>query len=503
MKCILGIDIGTTTVKAILYNSKGAVIQSGQQEYPIHYSERSWVEQNPEDWWQVLAQLLRKLMTSLADSNLQILAIGVSSQAPVFIALDEAGKPLDRAMIWMDRRAEEEAQLLAETVGEETLYALTRNGADPFYLAAKLLWFQKYKPKAFEYTYKIVQANGYINYRLTGAFTMDNVHASLTQLYDVKQKGWSADILRTFHIPAAILPDVYEGSAIIGVVSAKAAQETGLLAGIPVIAGTVDGAAAALEAGVCVPGVAVEMTGTSSVLLMSNDREWSSPKLITMDHALPGQTLNLAAMSSTGASLKWFRDEFYQADETQDVYSLINQEAGQSNSHNDIIFLPYMMGERSPIWDTDARGVFFGLSLKSTRADLVRSIMEGAAYALRNNLEIMQQSGERTNSLLIIGGTAKSQLWNQIKSDVLDREIEIIEDSGGATLGVAILAGVAVGFYRHPSFLAEQDTRIKRKVTPTGGMQHFYNQKYEVFLELYQQTKQQFKKLSAIFKDSK
>jgi len=273
MKCILGIDTGTTSVKAVLFDSIGAVIQAGQQEYPIHYPQRSWVEQNPEDWWTVLTQILQEIITSLADRNLQILAIGVSSQAPVFIALDESGRPLDRAMIWMDRRAEEEAILLTETLGEETIIAYSRNVADPFYLAAKLLWFKKYKPVEFENVYRIVQANGYINYRLTGAFTMDTVHASLTQLYDVSHKAWAADVLKVFNLPIAILPDVYDCDEIIGVVSVKAAQETGLQQGIPVIAGTVDGAAAALEAGVIIPGIAVEMTGTSSVLLMSNEKD--------------------------------------------------------------------------------------------------------------------------------------------------------------------------------------------------------------------------------------
>jgi xylulokinase len=500
MKCILGIDIGTTTVKAVLFDSNGTVIQSGQQGYPIHYPERSWVEQDPDDWWDVLKQLLRELLASLAGNNLQILAIGVSSQAPVLIALDDTGKPLDRAMIWMDRRAEDEAKLLTDTLGGEAVIAYSRNAADPFYLAAKLLWFKRHKPEAYGRTHKILQANGYINYQLTGAFTMDTVHASITQLYDVPQKVWAADVLKAINVSAAILPDVYDCSAIIGVVSDKAAQETGLLPGIPVIAGTVDGAAAALEAGVFVPGVAVEMTGTSSVLLMSNDRDWFSPKLITMNHALPNQTLNLAAMSSTGASLKWFRDEFYHS-EANDIYELINKEAEQANPRNDIIFLPYMMGERSPIWDTDARGVFFGLSLKSTRADLARSIMEGAAYALRNNLEIMEQSGEPTQSLLIIGGAAKSRLWNQLKANVLGREIEIIEGSGGATLGIAILAGMAVGFYQNPAIMSGQDMQVRQKFRPMDGMHHFFNQKYEIYLELYQQTKQQFKKLSAIFKE--
>lgn len=499
MKCILGIDIGTTTVKAVLYDSAGAAVQSGQREYPTHYLRRTWVEQDPGDWWEVLVRLLKEIVTSPAGLDLEILAIGVSSQAPVFIALDDGGKPLDRAMIWMDRRAEEEAKLMTDTLGGEEVLAFSRNPADPFYLAAKLLWFKNHKPKEYKQIYKIVQANGYINYRLTGTFTMDTVHASLTQLYDVRLNRWDPGVLQALGLSLEILPDVYDCAAIIGAVSEKAAQETGLPPGIPVIAGTVDGAAAALEAGVTVPGIAVEMTGTSSVLLMSNDQGWFSLQSITMNHALPGQTLNLAAMSSTGASLKWFHDEFYKGEDEE--FGLINEEAEQANPRNDLLFLPYMVGERSPIWDSDARGVFFGLSLKSTRADMARSILEGAAYALRHNLEIMEQSGKQAQHLFIIGGASQSRLWNRIKANVLNREIVIIEGSGGATLGSAILAGMAVGFYADLAFLAEQDQRMKRKVKPEGSLVSFYNKKYEIYLELYRQTFQQFKKLSAIFKE--
>ncbi len=450
MKCILGIDVGTTTVKAVLFDSFGAPVYSGQQEYPIHFPKRSWAEQDPEDWWKVLCGLLRDMIASTSGKNLQIMAIGVSSQAPVLVVLDDAGKPLDRAMIWMDSRSVDEAKLLSDTLGKEQVISYSKNPADPFYLAAKLLWYQRHKPEEYKRIDKIVQANGYINYRLTGAYTMDSAHASLTQLYDVTHKRWAVGVLQKFRISVGILPDIYECASIIGEVTGEAARETGLQPGIPVIAGTVDGAAAALEAGVTEPGIAVEMTGTSSVLLMSNDTLWCSPELISMNHALPGQMLNLAAMSSTGASLKWFCDEFYQKAGT-DVYELVNREAEQANARNEIIFLPYMMGERSPIWDTHARGVFFGLSLKTNRPELARAIMEGAAYALRSNLQIMEQSGVFARCLRIIGGTAQSRLWNQIKADVLNREIEAIQGSGGAPLGCAILAGMAVGLYTQPA----------------------------------------------------
>lgn len=506
IKCILGIDVGTTTIKAIIFDQNGSILRSEQHEYPTYYPVRSWAEQDPYDWWEVLKKILNRTLSSLDGRELQILAVGVSSQAPSFIPLDSDGFPLSRAMIWMDRRADLEAQSLYDKLGKEKVIAFSRNRADPFYTAAKLLWFKLHKPDKFNKIHRIIQVNGYINYRLTGVYSMDDAHASITQLYDVNKKTWAYDILEQLDIPASLLPDVYQSGEIIGVITEEAAKQTGLKPGIPVIAGTVDGAAAALEAGVIEPGIATEMTGTSSVLLTSNAKGWYSPELITLNHALPDQTLSLAAMSSTGASLKWYRDEFHHSEikyaEQSGVgaYELMNLEAEQSNSLNDIIFLPYMMGERSPIWDTDARGMFFGLSLNTSRADLTRAIMEGAAYALKNNLDIMEKSGNQIDVLRVIGGSSKSKLWNQIKADVLNREIEIIQESGGAPLGVAILAGMAVGFYSDPHSVLDH-VKLRKKVLPSETMHKFYSKKYQIYLELYQQTKEQYKKLSNILKE--
>jgi xylulokinase len=506
VSCILGIDIGTTTVKAVLFDHFGSALCTAQQEYPTHYPARSWAEQDPEAWWGALKLAIKVILSSYEGQTLQIAAIGVSSQAPVFVALDEAGKPLDRAMIWMDRRAEQEAERLYPMLGHDRVIRYSRNRADPFYLAAKLLWFKRHRADRYLRTHKILQANGYINYRLTGCMSMDTAHASITQLYDMDTKTWASDVLNAFDLSPSILPDVYGCTDRIGEVTEAAAKETGLPQGIPVIAGTVDGAASAVEAGIVKPGIAAEMTGTSSVLMMSNDNDWFSPKFITMNHALPNQTLSLAAMSTTGASLKWFRDELCQAElessrkAGKDVYEWINALAEDAHPRNDIIFLPYMMGERSPLWDPDARGVFFGLSLGTTRGDMIRSIMEGAAFALRHNLEMMELSGERASVLRILGGTSRSRLWNQIKADVLDREIEVMDTPGGAPLGNAILAGMAIGWYTDPSVVLERNERHTKRVVPAGKRQHFYHQKYEIFLELYEQTKDQFKKMSSIFK---
>lgn len=507
MKGVLGIDVGTTTVKAILFDPYGHALGSEQQEYQTYYPNRSWAEQEPNDWWEVLKVMLQRLTTLADGQGIRIQAVGVSSQAPAFLPLDDEGQPLSRALIWMDRRADEDAQWLQEQLGMDKVASYSRNRPDPFFTAAKLLWFKRNEPERFRKIHKILQVNGYINFRMTGVYSMDESHASITQLYDVNQRSWAFDVLDQFGFPSSMLPDIYPSGEIIGAITAQAALETGLQPGIPVIAGTVDGVAAALEAGVIEPGIAAEMTGTSSVLLTSNDKGWYSPELISMNHALPDQTLALGAMTSTGASLKWFRDQFCQTEiraaeqSGRSAYEIMNTQVENSNPLNDIVFLPYMLGERSPIWDSDARGVFFGLSLHSSRADMMRAVMEGAAFALKNNLDFMEKSGVRIQTLRMLGGQSNSQIWNQIKADVMNREIDIVQESGGAPLGVAMLAGKAVGFYPDLPCVLNHVMKLKKKVAPSAKMHQFYSKKYQIFLELYQQTKEQFKQISALFKE--
>lgn len=494
-ECVLGIDVGTTSVKAIVFDTRGRVLAQEQQEYSTYFPERGWAEQEPQDWWDTLTVLLKRLLGSPQGRALRIRSLGVSSQAPSLVPVDSAGQPLGRAMIWMDRRADEDARHLSNTLGPEAVVEYSRNRADSFYSGPKLLWFKRNRPGEYARIHRVLQVNGYINYRLTGRYTMDEVHASITQLFDFRTGQWAWDVLKKLEIDQEILPEILKPDEVIGTITAEAAIQTGLPEGIPVVAGTVDGAAAAIESGIIRPGMATEMTGTSSVLLMSNGEGWFSPELISMKHGLPGQDLLLGAMSSTGASLKWFRDNFYPSRELS--YQQMNEEAEQADSRGDLLFLPYMAGERSPIWDTDARGVFFGLSLKTSRADMVRAIMEGSAFALRHNLDIMEQMGTRADVLRITGGAAGSTLWNQIKADVLNRELHIMETSGGAPLGVAILAGLAIGFYSDAASVVDKTTTLSKTVQPNGSMHQYYSRKYPIYLDLYRQTRDQFRALSA------
>jgi xylulokinase len=498
--CILGVDIGTTTVKGVVFDQQGRTIHTALEEYPIYYPARFQVEQDPMDWWVAFIRIANKIMERCIAQDIHILAVGVSSQAPVFVPMDHEGNALGRALIWMDRRADQEARIMNHTIGEQQIINYSLNKADSFYLAAKLLWYKKHNPKRYDSMYTLLQANGYINFQLTGQYSMDEAHASLTQLYDMNTKTWAEDILSSLQLRTALLPTVYPCSTVIGTITKDASRQTHLPEGIPVIAGTVDGVAAALEAGVIEPGIAIEMSGTSSVLMMSSHCVNPTPELITMKHAIGGQILKLAAMSSTGASLRWFRDQFYKS-ELPDTYDVMNEEASQAKPHNELIFLPYMVGERSPIWDSDARGVFFGMSLQTTQGDLIRAMMEGAAFALRHNMEFLEHANEMATTFRLLGGQTKSHVWNQIKADVLNREVEVLQGSAGAPLGVAILAGMAVHFYKDVELNFHHDAATKQTYKPSAQMVPFYQKKYAIYKQLYEQTKDQFRMISTILEE--
>lgn len=491
-KYLLGIDIGTTNVKAGLFNLEGELVSHASAEYPTFFSMAGWSEQDPELWWKATTSVIKQIIASSSINTQEIAAIGVSSQAPTLLPVNIHGKPLRNALIWMDRRAEKECTFLKEEIGEEKVLEVTGNRIDPYFILSKLLWFKKSEPHLFQQTYKFLQANGYINYKLTGQYSLDKAHASLTQLYDINFE-LCPQITQKLDISPELFPEVYDATSIIGVVSKEAAVETGLTVDTPVVAGTVDGAAAALEAGVIGPGQAVEMTGTSTVLLLGSDNLKKGKKLISMYHALDDRYLVIGAMSSTGASLKWYRDQFGYIERkvaqelSLDAYDLMNLEANKvPPGSGKLIFLPYMMGERSPIWDTHARGVFIGLTLKTTRGQMIRAIMEGAAFALYHNLEEAMALGLRLQELRAVGGGANSSLWLKIKASVINLPIAVPETFMGAPFGDAILAGAGVGIYKNVEDIIKEFIKIKQRIEPDLKWHSLYQEIYQIYRNIYE-----------------
>ena len=483
----LGIDVGTTTVKATLVDGDARVLAQASVGYPTSFLQPSWVEQDPEAWWQATLAVLAELTSRTARGLLSsVSGISVSAQAPTLISLDASGEVIRPAMIWMDRRADAECAVLAEKFGNEAYLSSTGNRIDPFYVAPKLLWLFTNEPATVDRTAAFMQINGYIAYRLTGSLSMDEQHASLLGLRDIQSGTWSASLLADVGVREDQFPAISDATAVIGEVSAAAARVTGIPSGTPVVAGTVDSAAASLEAGVVGPGQAAEMTGTSTVVVLPVAHPPARSEFITMASVLPGKWLALAAMVSTGASLKWLKDLVAPS---LSFTELTERAKATPIGGGGMVFLPYMMGERSPLWSTSARGMFLGLTLGSGVPELTRAVLEGTAFALRHNLEIAAELDIRPPALRSLGGPAASDLWCQIKADVSGIPIVRMHAPTGATLGDAMIAMVGTGHAPDISALAEATARVDREFVPDGSARARYDELFAVYRSSYEHVK--------------
>lgn len=502
---LVGVDIGTTSVKAVLFDVQGTPLREAGQEYPTLYPHPNWAEQEPDAWWRATCSTLQRLFHDGAYAANRVAALGISCQAPSMVAVDQAGKPLLPAIIWMDRRSEPQCTWLREQVGEATITRINGGRVDPYYLMPKLLWFKQHHPDLYATTHQVLQANGYVIHKLCGAFCMDHSHGPISLCYDSIAGDWSDSLLDAMKVDRAKLPEIVSCSAVVGEVSHAAAVATGLAAGTPVVAGMTDGTAASLEAGLVAAGDAVEMTGQSTVLLICNDQPYLGDELIPLGHAIPGRHLVVGALVASGGALRWFRDQLGETERIEaaqrgvDPFEMLTEAAASSPpGANRLIFLPYLFGERSPIWDSDARGVFFGLTLASQKQDLVRAILEGAAYGLRHNVETAARAGFPLKTLACVGGGARSRLWNQIKADVLGRPVRLPRAAIGAPLGDAIVAAVGAGLYPSIETAVRQMVELGVDYQPRSEWAARYDALYKIYVGLYPALKASFHALAQV-----
>jgi xylulokinase len=502
---LIGIDVGTTSAKSVLFDLAGTILAEATQEYATAYPHPNWAEQDPEDWWQAVCTTLHRIFAGSRYAAAEVAALGVSSQAPSVVPVDSAGNLLHPALIWMDRRTDPQCEWLSEHVGAAAIASINGGLIDPYFMAPKLLWYKEQRPELYRATQAVLQANGYIVYRLTGELSMDSSHGPLTLLFDSRRGDWSDELLSGMHIDPARLPPIAPCSQVIGEVTRTAAEAAGLTAGTPVIAGMVDGTAASLEAGVLDAGDAVEMTGQSTVLLICSDRPYLEDKLFSLGHAIPDRHLVVGAQVASGGSLRWFRDQLGEPEREEaerrsiDPFEVLGERAAISPpGANRLVFLPYMYGERSPIWDSRARGVFFGLSLATSKADLVRAIMEGAAYGLRHNVDAAARAGFHVQELACVGGGARSPLWNQIKADVLQRPVRVPRTATGAPLGDAIAAAAAVGLYRSLADAVHNMTSPGVEYRPRPALAHRYDALFQIYQDLYPALRESFANLALV-----
>ena len=493
---LLGIDIGTSACKVALFAKDGKVEAAASEGYPVYYPHPGWAEQNPDEWWEAVCNAIWTVLSSSGVSPEDIAGIGIDGQSWSAIAIDEEGNVLTNTPIWMDTRAQDICDRVNAEVGGEKIFELCGNMLQPSYTTAKILWYKENLPEVYAKTYKILQSNSFIGYRLTGAITQDVSMGYGLHCFNMRTGKWDTEMCEALGIPAGFLPELVPCHQIIGTVTAKAAEQTGLKEGTPVAAGGLDAACGTLGAGVIHPGETQEQGGQAGGMSICIDEYAADPRLILGYHVVPDQWLLQGGTVGGGGVMRWLEHEFgdYErlvaADKGKTSLHQYNEEAEQVNPGSDgLVFLPYMAGERSPIWDPNAKGVFYGLDFSKTKGHMIRSCMEGVAYSLKHNLDIAEKAGAHVKELLAVGGSANSALWMQIKSDITGKPLAVPFSDTATTLGAAILAGVGVGMYENFEDAVSQTVQITRRYEPDHSNDQVYEKNYETYLALYENLK--------------
>ncbi|MBR4067965.1 MAG: xylulokinase [Clostridia bacterium] len=507
MEYLLGVDLGTSGTKTVLFDVNGQAIASETVEYPLHQPQNGWAEQAPEDWWDAARTTIRSVIEQSGVDAKDIKGLGISGQMHGLVLLDADGNVLREAILWCDGRTQEECDEITNTIGRERLIQITANPALTGFTAGKILWVRKHEPELWAKVRHILLPKDYVRFKLTGEYASEMSDASGTNLLDVPNRCWSKEILDALNIDDNLMPRLTESSDVAGYITSEAAQVTGLVAGTPVAGGAGDNAAAAVGTGVVVEGKAFTTIGTSGVVFAHSDKVQIDPKgrVHTFCAAVPGAYTVMSCTLAAGLSLKWYRDTFCQAEidaakeMDTDPYILMNQQAAKSPiGANRLIFLPYLMGERSPLLDSNARGAFIGLSAIHTRKDLLRAVMEGVTYSQRQNLDVLRAMHVAPETMLACGGGAKSPFWRQMMADVFNMPVKTVKNTEGPALGAAILAGVAAGIYKDIPTACAQVIRENDPLQPGTAEHNAYERVYSVYESLYPSLKGAYSELAQL-----
>lgn len=507
MEYLIGIDLGTSGTKTVLFDRSGSVIASATVEYPLYQEHNGWAEQEPIDWWNAAVDTIKAVLSESNISPKEIKGIGISGQMHGLVMLNSDGEVLRRSIIWCDQRTAAECEEITAKVGASRLIEITANPAMTGFTASKILWVRKHEPEIYAKCAHILLPKDYIRYKLTGVFATEVSDASGMQLLDVPNRCWSSEILNKLEIDPKLLGTVYESPEITGYISETAAQLTGLATGTPVVGGAGDNAAAAVGTGVVSDGKAFTTIGTSGVVFAHTDKITIDPKgrVHTFCCAVPGAWHVMGVTQAAGLSLKWFRDNFCASEiETArgmgvDPYFLMDKQAERSPiGCRKLIYLPYLMGERTPHADPDCRGVFFGLSAIHTKYDMLRAVMEGVAYSQRDSFEILRSMGVCTTEMMACGGGGSSALWRQMLADVYNCPVSTVKSKEGPALGVAILAGVGAGLYASVQEACAEMIHTNPPQVPIAENVPKYEKVYRVYASLYPALRENFKALAEI-----
>ena len=483
---LVGIDVGTGGTRALVVGDDGRVLGTGTCDHAVFASPQpGWAEQSPDDWWRATQAALRAALTASRIDPSTIGAIGLSGQMHGAVLLDADLNVVRPAIIWCDQRTDEECRWLNSTIGAEALLSHTCNPALTNFTLTKLLWVRTHEPEAWRRVRHVLLPKDYVRLRLSGRLAMDVTDASGTLMFDVARRRWSCEILDGAHIDPTLLPPAFESADVCGSVSEEGAIASGLVQGTPIVAGAGDQAAGATGIGVVRPGVVSATIGTSGVVFAATDRPAMDPKgrLHTFCHAAPDRWHLMGVTQAAGLSLRWLRDQLGARDGGYD--SMIAEAAHVPAGADGVLWAPYLMGERTPHLDPDARAALVGLAASHHRGHIIRAVLEGVAFSLRDTLTIFAELNVPVSTIRLGGGGARSALWRQIQADVYGRAVETVLVDEGAAFGAAVLAGIGAGIWRDIDDASDRLIRTAIAASPEPDAVFVMNERYVAFRRLY------------------
>lgn len=509
MGFLVGIDIGTSGTKTLICDEKGTILATATVEHPISSPQPLWSEQDPAHWWEATVKSIKTVLKKSMVNPTEVKGIGLSGQMHGLVLLDEANNVLRPAILWNDQRTGAECEEITSKIGKERLIELVCNPALTGFTAPKILWVRKNEPQIYEKARKILLPKDYIRFRLTGEYATEVSDASGMLLLDVRNRRWSEQVLSALEIDKAMLPTCHESPEVTGKITAQAAQETGIPEGTPVVGGGGDQAAGAVGNGIVKTGVISATLGTSGVVFAFSDTVQTDPlgRVHTFCHAVPGKWHVMGVMLSAGGSFQWFRNNLAELEREQakkvgvDPYEILCEEAEEAVPGSEgLFFLPYLTGERTPHANPNARGGWIGLTARHTKSHLIRSLLEGVTFGMRDSLEIIRGMGIPITQIRASGGGARSEFWRQLQADIYGHPVCTINASEGPAFGVALLAGVGTGVWSSVEEACEATIRVETETQVDETRAAIYNAYYPIYRQLYQCLKAEFDKITALVK---
>ena len=473
-----------------MIDSRGAIAASATSHHaPFASPQTGWAEQDASDWWRATQEAVREVLSRDGVRAEEVGAVGLSGQMHGAVLLDERDEVLRPSIIWCDQRTDAECRALTESVGRERIVELTLNPALTGFTLPKMLWVRRQEPEIWERVRTVLLPKDFVRLKLTGERATDVADASGTLLFDVAGRRWSEEMLAAVEMSESLLPRVYESMEVTGTVSAEGSRATGLREGTLVVAGAGDQAAGAVGMGIVRAGAVSATIGTSGVVFAATDRPALDPagRVHTFCHAVQNRWHVMGVTQGAGLSLRWFRDQFCASvDAGRDPYEELMEEAAQAEEGSrGLLWAPYLMGERTPHLDPHARAALVGLTATHTRAHMVRAILEGVAFSLRDTFEIFKEMKVPVESVRLGGGGARSQLWREIQADVYGHEVETVKAEEGAAYGAALLAGVGGGAWADVDSACEQVVEVAARLSPRPAIVELMNQQYQAYRALY------------------